>query len=81
MELLQDQDVDSLGTLEDRIRQAIELVGRLRRERDGAVREAEAARQQAALMSEELESLRKERQQVRGRIERLLNQIDSLGAA
>ena len=52
MDLLEDQ-VDSLATLEERIRQAIELVERLRREknaaiaeRDVAIREAAAAREQ-----------------------------------
>jgi len=87
MELLEEQ-IDSLGTLEERIHQAIELVTRLRREkeavvagRDAAIREAAAAREQAAQLSQELEGLRAERRQVRGRIEKLLSQIDSLGAA
>jgi FtsZ-binding cell division protein ZapB len=95
MELLRDQqDADSLETLEERIRQAIGLVARLRRERDAAVaekrqveadlesarRDAAAAREQAAQVSHESESLRSERTEVRARIEKLLSQIDSLGA-
>ncbi len=87
MELLEDQ-VDSLGTLEERIHQAIELVTRLRREkekaiadRDAALSEAASAREQAAALSRELETLRSERGQVRQRIEKLLSLIDSLGAA
>lgn len=86
MELLEDQ-IDSLGTLEERIHQAIDLVGRLRRdkeaalaERDAAQREAAFAREQSAGMARELEDLRAERSQVRGRIEKLLSQIDALGA-
>ncbi len=86
MELLEDQ-IDSLGTLEERIRQAIELVTRLRREKDAALaerdaanREAAFAREQAAGLGRELDALRAERSQVRGRIEKLLSQIDALGA-
>ena len=63
MELLEDQ-IDSLGTLEERIRQAIDLVTRLRREkdaalseRDAALREAASAREQMASVSQELDSL------------------------
>jgi FtsZ-binding cell division protein ZapB len=44
-------------------------------------REAAEARALAAKLSEELESLRGERQQVRVRIERLLGRMDELGAA
>jgi FtsZ-binding cell division protein ZapB len=86
MELLEDQ-VDSLATLEERIRQAIELVARLRNEReaalaerDAAAREAASAREQAASLTREIESLRAERGQVRDRIEKLLGQIDTLCA-
>ncbi len=95
MDLLREQeDVDSLGALEDRIRQAIELVARLRREkdaalaekesalaeRDAALREVAFAREQSTGVSQELDSLRAERRQVRNRIEKLLGQIDSLSA-
>lgn len=86
MELLEDQ-IDSLATLEERIHQAIELVTRLRREKDAALaerdataREAASAREQATGLARELDSLRAERSQVRNRIEKLLGQIDTLGA-
>jgi FtsZ-binding cell division protein ZapB len=86
MELLEDQ-IDSLATLEERIHQAIELVTRLRREkdaalaaRDAAAREASSAREQAAGLTRELDNLRAERSEVRSRIEKLLGQIDTLGA-
>ncbi len=85
------QEPDSLSTLEERIQQAVTLVERLRAERDDAI----AARNEAlagvqtrdratageiARLSRELEALRAERQQVRGRIEKLLGQIDAIGA-
>jgi FtsZ-binding cell division protein ZapB len=87
MELLEDQ-IDSLATLEERIRQAIELVARLRRERDqalaerdAAARDAASAHERAAELARELDNMRAERSQVRGRIEKLLSQIDALGAS
>lgn len=73
MEPPQEQEADSLATLEERIRQAIDLVTRLRRE-------AAEAREEAAKLTRELEALRAERQQVRTRIEKLLSQIDALSA-
>ena len=73
--------IDALVSLEERIRQAVELVSRLRSERDAAVRDAEQARTQAASVSEELDVLRAERQQVRGRIEKLLDKIDQLSGS
>lgn len=88
MELLREQEVDSLEALEERIRRAVDLVTRLRREkdaaiaeRDSALREAAEARGEASRISEELETLQAERKQVRNRIEKLLGQIDSLGVA
>lgn len=73
--------IDALASLEERIRQAVELVARLRTERDAAVRDAEEARTEAARVSEELDILRAERQQVRVRIEKLLGQIDQLSGS
>ena len=70
--------VDALASLEDRIRQAVDLVSRLRSERDAAVRDADEAREQAAKAADEVEMLRAERQQVRSRIEKLLGKIDQL---
>ena len=94
MALISEQEVDSLGTLEDRIRQAIELVARLRREKDAALADRQAAlaerdaalrdqagtRERIADLTQEIDALRAERAQVRSRIEKLLSQIDSLGA-
>jgi FtsZ-binding cell division protein ZapB len=71
---------DSLQALEQRIQQAVQLVVRLRQEKDAAVHEAAAARAEAARLSDELKSLHAERKQVRSRIEKLLGQIDQLSA-
>ena len=73
--------IDALASLEERIRQAVELVARLRSEKDAAVQDAEQARALAAQISEELEILRAERLQVRGRIEKLLGKIDQLSGS
>ena len=87
MELLQDQEVEPLARLEERIRQAAELVARLRREKEAAVaeletalREAAEARALASKLSREMDTLRGERTEVRGRIEKLLGQMDLLNA-
>ena len=73
-------DVDSLSSLEERIQQAVELVTRLRREKEAAVEAAEMAREEAARMAGEVRNLQAERKQVRARIEKLLGQIDQLSA-
>ena len=72
---------DSLSSLEDRIQRAVQLVSRLRQEREAAVTEAAEARRAAALMTEEVKTLQAERKQVRSRIEKLLGQIDQLSAS
>lgn len=83
----QEPEVDTLAHLEDRIQKAVELVLKLRQEKDAALKEL--AETQAAWeetqtsnqkLSEELDSLRAERKQVRNRLERLLGHIDTLGA-
>jgi FtsZ-binding cell division protein ZapB len=71
-------EADSLEALEQRIQQAVHLVGRLRQEKDAAVKEAAAARSEATRLSDELKTLHAERKQVRNRIEKLLGQIDQL---
>jgi FtsZ-binding cell division protein ZapB len=75
-----EQETDSLAGLEERIQKAVQLVTRLRQEKEAAQRDAAEARAQAAKMHEELEALRTERKHVRGRIEKLLGHIDQLGA-
>jgi uncharacterized protein (DUF3084 family) len=88
-------DLDSLASLEERITKAVEVVSRLRSEkdalatqletalaeRDAAQKEASAANLQAQKAIQELEDLRSERKQVRTRIEKLLGQMDLLSTS
>jgi FtsZ-binding cell division protein ZapB len=76
-----EQETDSLNSLEERIQRAVQLVARLRQERDSAVAEAEQARAEAQRLASENQTLQAERKQVRSRIEKLLGQIDQLGAS
>jgi FtsZ-binding cell division protein ZapB len=76
-----EQESDSLNSLEDRIQRAVQLVGRLRQEREAAVEEAAQARREASLLADEVKTLQAERKQVRSRIEKLLGQIDQLSAS
>ena len=73
-----EQQNDSLSSLEERIQLAIQLLERLRRERNAAVEEAAEAKAQAARLADEVKTLQAERKQVRMRIEKLLGQIDQL---
>ncbi len=89
------EDPDSLASLEERIVRAVQLVTDLRKEKDslqkklddvltesGAAVKAKAdLQEQVAALTEEVESLRSERKQVRTRIEKLLGQMDLLGAS
>jgi len=73
-----EQEIDSLAGLEDRIQKTVQLVGRLRQEKEAAVQDAAAARAEVERLTEELRVLQVERKQVRSRIEKLLGQIDEL---
>ena len=73
-------ETDSLGSLEERIQQAIQLVVRLRQEKDAALAEAAGAKSEAVRLAAEMKTLQTERKQVRARIEKLLGQIDQLSA-
>ena len=81
-------ETDSLASLEEKIVRAVELVTRLRQEKEAAFAERDAALEKAArvqaqldILSGELQSLRAERKQVRTRIEKLLGQINQLSGA
>lgn len=73
-----EDELDSLTGLEERIVKAVELIARLKKEKEAAVSEASDARAQAARLGEEMDSLRSERKHVRTRIEKLLGQMDLL---
>jgi FtsZ-binding cell division protein ZapB len=75
-----EQETDSLHALEQRIQQAVQLVAKLRQEKDAALQDAADARTEVARLSDELKGLHAERKQVRSRIEKLLGQIDQLSA-
>jgi len=75
-----EQESDSLSSLEQRIQQAVDLVIRLRKEKEAAVDEAAQAKADVARLTEEIRGLQAERKQVRNRIEKLLGQIDQLSA-
>jgi FtsZ-binding cell division protein ZapB len=83
----QEPEVDTLAHLEERIQKAVELVMKLRREKDAALKELadtqtawEEAQTSNQKLNEEVESLRAERKQVRTRLERLLGHIDTLSS-
>ena len=76
-----EQENDSLSSLEERIQRAVQLVVRLRQEREAAVEEAAEAKREAARLADEVKTLQAERKQVRSRIEKLLGQIDQLSAS
>jgi FtsZ-binding cell division protein ZapB len=75
-----EQDADTLSSLEDRIQHAIDLVSRLRKEKEAALEEAAETRAANVRLADEVKSLQTERKQVRSRIEKLLGQIDQLSA-
>jgi len=72
------QETDSLASLEQRIQHAVQLVARLRTEKEAAVKQAAESKAEAARLAEEVRTLQSERKQVRQRIEKLLGQIDQL---
>ena len=83
----EEQEVDALSRLEERIKRAVALVLKLREEKEAAQKELtetqqawEESQAENAKLSEELNALRSERKQVRGRLEKLLDHIDQLGA-
>ncbi|MCW5979350.1 MAG: cell division protein ZapB [Bryobacteraceae bacterium] len=83
----EDPGLDPLAQLEERIREAAEVIPRLREEkeaalaeRDDALAQLQQAQTQYAKLAKELEGLRHERQQVRTRIEKLLGHLDVLTA-
>ncbi len=76
-----EEEGDSLSSLEERIQPAIQVVARLRKEKEAALADAAAAKAEAARLQEEVRQLQSDRKQVRTRIEKLLGQIDQLSAS
>ncbi|HYI95254.1 MAG TPA: cell division protein ZapB [Bryobacteraceae bacterium] len=74
------EDTDALQNLEERILRAVDLVAQLRQEKDAAVKATDELKAENIRLSEELEALKSERKQVRGRIEKLLGQMDTLAS-
>lgn len=95
METLREEDIDSLGSLEERVLKTVELVSELREERDIIMRDLEAAlaskeesvrqsnelREEVARLNAELESLQAEHKQVKSRIQKVLGQLDMLSGS
>jgi FtsZ-binding cell division protein ZapB len=75
------QELDSLGHLEDRITRAVELVTALRSEKSALESQLASAIAERDAYRQELDDLRSERKQVRTRIEKLLGQMDLLAGA
>lgn len=73
-----EQHADSLSSLEDRIQKAVQLVSRLRQEKEAALQDAAEAHAENARLAEQLNALDAERKQVRSRIEKLLTTIDQM---
>jgi FtsZ-binding cell division protein ZapB len=74
-----EENADSLSSLEERIQRAVQLVVRLRQEKEAALQEGAELRAQVERLTGEVKSLQTDRKQVRTRIEKLLGQIDQLG--
>ena len=75
------QELDSLGHLEERITRAVELVTTLRAEKSSLESQLASAIAERDAVRQELDDLRSERKQVRTRIEKLLGQMDLLAGA
>jgi FtsZ-binding cell division protein ZapB len=81
IDTLQESDLDSLSSLEDRVLRAVETVGALKRENAALVERLQSAEQEAGRLSRELEAAKSDQRKVRERIEKLLSQIDAISGA
>ncbi len=84
-ELTDDISPDDFHSLEEKVYRTIELLKGAREAKAAAERDAQRLREQLELREEEIDglrgeviSLRKERDEVRTRIEKMLRQIDEL---
>jgi septal ring factor EnvC (AmiA/AmiB activator) len=72
------QAIDQLSSLEERIVQVVQLLQEARQGRQAAEKEAAGLRGELAALRQQLAAHNKERDEVRRRLERLLQQVDSL---
>ena len=86
-ELSPEVSSDDFHSLEEKVYRTIELLKAARDAKAAAERDVSRLREQLELREEEIESLRgemiglrKEREEVRGRVEKMLRQIDELTA-
>ncbi|MGA1999189.1 MAG: hypothetical protein ABSG52_04300 [Terriglobales bacterium] len=86
-ELSPEVSSDDFHSLEEKVYRTIELLKAAREAKAAAERDTSRLREQLELREEEIESLRgemiglrKEREEVRGRVEKMLRQIDELTA-
>ena len=75
-----EQESDSLSSLEERIQRAVQLVARLRQEKEAALEEAAGLKVDVERLTGDVKAMQEDKKQVRTRIEKLLGQIDQLGA-
>jgi FtsZ-binding cell division protein ZapB len=75
------QELDSLGHLEERITRTVELVTSLRVDKSALESQLASAIAERDALRHELDDLRSERKHVRTRIEKLLGQMDLLSGA
>jgi FtsZ-binding cell division protein ZapB len=80
MEAVQ-ESTDTLGSLEERITRAVQVLTSLRNENQQLQRDKSELEQKVQQLSEEVDTLRGERKQVKTRIEKLLTQLDLLSAS
>lgn len=72
------QAIDQLSSLEERIVQVVQLLQEARQARQAAEKEAAGLRGELSVLRQQLAAHNKERDEVRRRLERLLQQVDSL---
>jgi chromosome segregation ATPase len=75
------ESTDALGSLEERITRAVQIMTSLREENQQLQRDKTELQLRVQQLSEEVDTLRGERKQVKTRIEKLLTQLDLLSAS
>ena len=82
---LSNEEGEILGRLQERVEKAVSVIQDLRRERDEWKARAEAAESQSgekvATLEDECDRMRKERDEIRNRIESILGNLEALEEA